>query len=106
MNEGSKTPRAWTRAEAVNIGIALAALNTGTESLVGLLQFIQEERAAEPESRAGALDEHLGQLQTALQSFQDANSRLQFLGEETVRSLSPNGLIESFSIYLPPPSAT
>jgi hypothetical protein len=105
MNEGSNTRRAWTRAEAVNVSIALAALSTGTESISSLLRFLHDEDASEPEGQTGRLNEHLGQLGTALKDLQDANSRLQFLGMETVLALSPNGRIEPFSISLPPPSA-
>jgi hypothetical protein len=105
MNEGTKSPRAYTRAEAINIAIALAALSTGTESLSSLLRFLHDDRGCEPDSQIGRLVNHLGQLETVLKSLQDANSRFQFLGKEIILSLSPNGWNESFSIYLPPPSA-
>ena len=49
MNEGTKSPRAYTRAEAINIAIALAALSTGTESLSSLLRFLHDDRGCEPE---------------------------------------------------------
>jgi hypothetical protein len=105
MNEGTKSPRAYSRAEAINIAIALAALSTGTESLSSLLRFLHDDLGCEPESQTGRVADHTGQLETVLKSLQDANSRFQFLGKEIILSLSPNGWNESFSIYLPPPSA-
>ena len=105
MNEGTKSPRAYTRAEAINIAIALAALSTGTESLSSLLRFLHDDLGCEPESQTGSVADHMGQLETVLKSLQDANSRFQFLGKEIILSLSPNGWNEPFSIYLPPPSA-
>jgi hypothetical protein len=105
MNEGTKSPRVYTRAEAINIAIALAALSTGTESLSSLLRFLHDDRGCEPESRTGRVANHLGQLETVLKCLRDANSRFQFLGKEIILSLSPNVWNEPFSIYLPPPSA-
>jgi hypothetical protein len=64
MNEGTKSPRAYTRAVAINIAIALAALSTGTESLSSLLRFLHDDRGCEPESQSGRVANHIGQLET------------------------------------------
>ena len=59
MNEGTKSPRAYTRAEAINMAIALAALSTGTESLPSLLRFLHDDRGCKPESQTGRVANHL-----------------------------------------------
>lgn len=105
MNEGTKPSRAYTRAEAINIAIALAALSTCTESLSSPLRFLHDDRACAPRSQTGRVANYLGQSETVLKSLQDTNNRSQFPGKEIILSLSPNGWNESFSIYLPPPSA-